>query len=294
MAGIEIDYIAKMRDALFGFYDALGRFTQEHGFKYTDASQAATELASMSSSESLVTGMSIANHLIESGGEHVTAFAKTITEPMEPIACWTCVRSMLETCSLAAWLLDPAIDARTRVARIFALRYEGLDQQLKFGNASSQSAADLTSLSVRIDTVENDAIAMGYLPVTDRHGNRIGIGQRMPGATEIIKSMLDEEVKYRLLSAVAHGHFWAINQLGFQPVGGPDGTSNIGTVTVTRFEKKPNLMGMALLGLTAAKALGRAIWNQCRYFGWDEAKLNVILENTFDALQAKPTTRFWK
>jgi hypothetical protein len=123
-----------MRDALFGFYDALGRFTQEHGFKYTDASQAATELASMSSSESLVTGMSIANHLIESGGEHVTAFAKTITEPMEPIACWTCVRSMLETCSLAAWLLDPAIDARTRVARIFALRYEGLEQQLKFGN----------------------------------------------------------------------------------------------------------------------------------------------------------------
>ena len=32
----------------------------------------------------------------------------------------------------------------------------------------------------------------------------------MPSATEVIKLMLDEEVMYRILSAVAHGHNWAI------------------------------------------------------------------------------------
>ena len=42
---------------------------------------------------------------------------KTITEPMEPIACWTCIRSMLEPCARAAWMLDPSIDADTRIKR---------------------------------------------------------------------------------------------------------------------------------------------------------------------------------
>jgi hypothetical protein len=116
----------------------------------------------------------------------------------------------------------------------------------------------------------------------------------MPGSTEIIKLMLDEELKYRLLSAVAHGHFWAINQLGFRPVAGFDGSSNIGAVTVSRFEKKPNLTEIALLGMTVAKAIGRAIWNECRYFRWDQVKLGLIFDNTFDALQATPKVRFWK
>jgi hypothetical protein len=58
--------------------------------------------------------------------------------------------------------LTPWTPWTTRVGRIFALRYEGLEQQLKFGQASSQSPADLKSMSDRIETVESDAISMGY------------------------------------------------------------------------------------------------------------------------------------
>ena len=31
---------------------------------------------------------------------------KTVTDPMELIAYWICARSMLESCELAAWLLE--------------------------------------------------------------------------------------------------------------------------------------------------------------------------------------------
>ena len=73
------------------------------------------ELSASQRKESLVSAWSMAVTLIESGGEHMRAFVKTITEPMLPIACWTCIRSMLEPCARAAWLLAPAIDGDMRI-----------------------------------------------------------------------------------------------------------------------------------------------------------------------------------
>ena len=59
----------------------------------------------------------------------------------------------------------------------------------------------------RIDEVEQDALETGYAPIA-----------KMPSATDVIKQMLDEEEMYRLLSAVTHGHNWAIRGLVFSPV----------------------------------------------------------------------------
>ena len=47
--------------------------------------------------------------LIEFGGKHPAAFLKRATELVEMIACWTCVRSMLEYCELSARLFDQSI-----------------------------------------------------------------------------------------------------------------------------------------------------------------------------------------
>ena len=126
------DYLATMRGAVSTFCTEIVNFIQTQGAEPAPASQAETEQAVFPRPESVVTARSFATSLVESGGEHTMAFVKTITEPVEPIACGTCVRSMLEPCSLAAWLLDPSIDARTRVGRAFALRYEGMKQQLKY------------------------------------------------------------------------------------------------------------------------------------------------------------------
>lgn len=286
------DFVVKMRPALINFHQEVGAFIQSNKSIPIAGSQALTEQAAYQRPESVLTAYSLGVTLIEYGGEHLTAFVKTITDPMEVIACWTCVRSMLESCALSAWLLDPSIDAHTRVGRGFALRYEGMEQQLKYGRATGQPAAEITSAEDHLNQTEQIAISLGFAPVVNRNNDRIGIAQDMPSATEMIKLMLDEENMYRLLSGVAHGHHWAINQLSYQA--STSGPTNIGGVAAVPFEKTTDMKGIALLGLTAFKALARPLWNHCQYFGYDKLKLEEILETNADAIEMRETTRFWR
>lgn len=235
----------------------------------------------------------IASFLIESVGEHVTAFLKTITEPVESIACWTCVRSMLESSSIAAWLFEPDIDAKTRVGRGFAHRFEGMVQQVKFLKAMKRPAAEVKALEDHINDVENVAVGLGFTRVKNTRGDRIGICQVMPSATDIIKLMLDEELAYRLLSAVAHGHTWAIQKLGFKEAAVPMPPTS--GVAVTAFEKHSGTIeGYCYLATRAAKSLGLPIWYWCLYFGWDKCRLTAALEATYDEMKATPAIRFWR
>jgi hypothetical protein len=284
-------YLLEMRGALTKLHHDAGQFIQGYGSVPVVGSQAENEKTTFARPQSIVTAWSLGTQLIEFGGEHVTAFVKTVTEPIEVIACWTCVRSMLESCALSAWLLDPLIDARTRVGRVFAHRYEGLKQQLKFGRFIGRSAAEISAEENRIDAVEQDVLNLGYPRVLDRNGKRIGFCQQMPSTTDMIDTVLNEGKNYRMLSAIAHGHHWAINGLCYKPV---VGDTDFGGVPAKVFEKTDNLTGIVLLGLCAMKALARPLWNQCHYFGWDSLRLEESLEKVADILQAAPAVRFWR
>jgi hypothetical protein len=294
MAGVDADYFVILRQALSTFCAEVLNFDRDQGSEPAPGSMAATEQAAFASPETLVTAWSYASLLVESGREHITAFVKTITEPMEVIACWTCVRSMLEPCALASWLLDPDIDARARGARTLALRYQGLEQQLKFGRATNRSASEIEAYKKHIDNVEQMAISLGYSRVLNKKRERIGIGQNMPTATEVVGMMLDEEVMYRLLSAVAHGHSWAIASLGFKKIADDPRSLHVGGVPVTGMEKAAHTKGIGYLGVVAAKAWAKPLWYRCRCFGRDEARLAALLESTFDKLGITPASRFWR
>lgn len=229
--------------------------------------------------------------LIEFGGDHLTAFVKHSTEPVEAIACWTCVRSMLESCALSAWLFDPTADAHTRVGRTFALRYEGLEQQATFGRTAKIDPKEIASLETHIDDVEKVALSLGFTAVQDKKHRRIGIAQQMPKTTHMIGDVLGEEKMYRLLSAVAHGHFWAIHGLGFAPA---DTLVNVGNRGLRAFTKTPNLNGFGLLGLCVMSSLARPLWNYCNYFGWDRLRLEETFENVADKLRMTTARRFWR
>lgn len=289
---ITVEFISQMRETLLNFHQNVGGLIQANGSVPAAGSQALTEQAGYARPQSIVSACAIGTQLIEYGGEHLTAFVKTVTEPVEVIACWTCIRSMLESCALSAWLLDPAIDAHTRVGRVFALRYEGMEQQLKFGRASNVPAAEITGLETHIDDVERDALALGFTPVLNRHNDRIGIAQIMPGATDMIKMMLDEEILYRMLSGVAHGHHWAINQLSYMPAKTAD--IDIGGVLAKPFEKTMDLKGIALLAVTALKTLARPLWNQCRLFGWQPLHFEELFETAADGFDMTNHSRFWR
>ena len=293
MSELGAEHLSIMREALSRFCDGIRRFHADVGNELSPGSPAVHEQATSPRPQSLVTAWSQSALLIELGSEHITAFVKTITEPVEVFACLTCIRSMLEPCALAAWLLDPHIDAHTRVGRVFALRYDRLEQQRKFIRADGGSENDLQEIEERIDEVERDAFEVGYAPILNKNGKRLGIGEEMPSATGVIKSMLGEESTYRLLSTVTHGHSWALIGLGFSPVPEGDLSPNVGGISVAMFEKTVNVTNLALYGLTMVRAFAKPVWDKCNYAGWDKARLIGVLDNTFDKLGAAPAERFW-
>lgn len=294
MPDFDESYITSLRGAITALYDGTAELYATHGDQPAPDSLADKDVRESARSESILTVRAMAGLLIEYSGEHLTTFVKILTEPIEPLAAWTCVRSMLESCALSAWLTDPSIDNKERIARAFAHRYEGLEQQLKFGRLVLFQRAELDAVKQRVDTVEQTAIALGYPRIQNSKGKRIGIGQRMPGATEIIKLVLDEETMYRLLSAVAHGHMWAITQVAFKPANAAADTANIAGIRAKYLDKQVNVGHMAYLGLVAARSFSKALWHLWSYMGWDRAPLTVLLDNVFDQLEASACSRFWR
>ena len=67
----------------------------------------------------------------------------------------------------------------------------------------------------------------------------------------------------------------------------------IGGVPVTMFEKVVDVDKLALLGLSAAKAFAKPVWDKCNYAGWDKERLIGVLDSTFDKLEPRASKRFW-
>ena len=210
-----LDEAISMMQVVNSLHDNTTRFFNESGHQPSPNSKAALELRTFQRSESVVTAFSQGAVLIEVAADQLMAFSKTVTQPAQSIAPWTCTRAVIEAAALAAWLLDPSLDIRTRVQRSFAFRYEGLSQQVKFARAA-RSNADLARAAQRIDQVEGVALGLGFSKVENQRKERIGIAQQMPSITDLVNETLGEEETYRLLSAVAHAHSWALQQTKFQ------------------------------------------------------------------------------
>jgi len=113
--------------------------------------------------------------------------------------------------------------------------------------------------------------------------------QTMPGITELIGLTLDREVEYRLLSGVAHGHHWAIQQIGFQEI---EVKSADGQV-IKALEKHLHPNVILYLGLVAVMSFARAIWYLWRLYGWNLKEVEGLLDRTCDRLRVKSKLRFW-
>lgn len=271
-------------------YD-ISQFLQSAGYSPDANSQASKELADSPKPEFVHAVQCQGAFQNEIAADHLTAFLKTITNPVETIAPWACARSLLETSALASWMLDSTIGMRERVARGFAHRYEGLEQQVKF---SESAGLDSNNARKRIDKVEADAIALGYARVLDRHGKRIGIARRMPSTTDLINDVHHKADTYRLLSAFAHGHHWAIQTVAFKLVPDKKVEPAGDGIKLSVITKAVSLNGTAYLALLAAEVFTRPFWQQCIYYGWDKNALEGILERNFDQIGAAEKIRHWR
>jgi hypothetical protein len=280
--------------ALDDLIDHTGRFMNEFGNEPTQNSAAIGELNTFERSQSVMTALSQGALLVEVAADQLMTLVRSLTEPVQTISPWTCLRAILESSALAVWFLEPNIGARLRVQRSFAFRFEGLDQQRKWMRVTHESEVD--KVTARIDAVEQIALNLGYNRIADRNGKRIGVGQVMPSVTEIVRDVFDEEATYRLLSAMAHGHHWALTQLGFRLV--DEGEQNSGGWSIpdtTRILEKnldPNLAGY--ICLKALVAFSKSFWCMSRYCGWWNDRTETIFDQACDRMNLRPEFRCWK
>ncbi len=200
----------------------------------------------------------------------------------------------MESSALAVWLLDADITVQIRVQRSLAFRYEGLEHQRKFLKSIGKHD-EHDKLLQRIDSIESTAVGLGFNKVIDWRGRRIGIGRVMPSVTEIVGDVLDEEETYRLLSAMAHGHLWALHPLGMRTVNSQSTASWDSVHADTKATQKhlrPEAIGY--LCVVTASVFTKALWRAAYLFDWDMEQLKDILENNFDRLGFSAAVRHWR
>ena len=278
-----VDGAERMRIALASLCDDAGTFVNEFGPYPLAGSIAATEQSGRDGGEQPWTAHSQGNLLFESAADHALALTRLLIKPVTTIAPWTCVRGGLEAAAIGCWLLSESIDAQVRIGRSFAYRHEGLSQQVKLAAATGDEPARRRSLC-RIEEVEAEAAALGYELIRNKSGRRDGIGQRMPTITKLVGDTLGEEKLYRILSAMAHGHIWALTQLGFQA---PDADEP------TLLKKTMNSDAAAVLLMTAVDVLAKPMWAEARLFGYDLQRLKVLLDRGYREMGLNETRHFW-
>lgn len=274
---IKQEFTAKF-DSFTRFLDSSGDLYNSYANKWNP-----TEYSSYAHSGHLNSAYEMGAMSWESAADHLFCFLRAAKEPVNPIGIFTCVRGAMESAALAAWLLDPNINPEARVSRHFAFRYEGLVQQLKYANeAGDRSIA--TAIIARIDKVEADAIAIGFSEVTDRKQRRAGIGELWPSITDLSEISLGMRKRYRLLSAVAHGHHWALINIGFKQIR-EEGSQIIAA------KHAPPLVLLTLLGYSF-ECFARVLVNGHTLFGYDLNALHRLLNDYCDESLYKGN-RFW-
>ena len=281
------DDVIRMVKAIEVLHDAAGQFLNDSGLKPSSNSQAVLELSTFRRPESLETVYSQGTILVEVVADQLIAFTKTVTEPVQTIAPWSCLRAVIESSALANWLLDPSIDAKARVQRSFAFRYEGLSEEAKFLRASKDEPSRNKIIS-RIDEVEQNALELGYSKIEDKNGKRCGIGQTMTSLTDIITDTLKEEAIYRLLSAMTHAHPWAVQQLGFRQIKKEGSPTNLDPGSLSNlklFEKHLEPPCVASLCRKAVEVFSKPTISESKLFGWNTERLKGFFNIALSSLR---------
>jgi hypothetical protein len=234
---------------------------------------AARDLASATEPELVETAFAQGSLLSLAARDQAEALARSLTEPVRTIAPWPITRNLLETSAIGAWLLDPAIDARQRVSRSFAARYNGLLQQVRVArDAGSQVEGSQSAMDRLVATAQR----LGYPIIHNDKGRVDGVAERMPSITDLVGDVLEARVEYRILCAVVHGHGWAMMQLGLADQGPAEGQV-IGQRS-RAFRKALSPIAVKFACVRSGDALYKIHEYTAKLFGADTAPLQESFE----------------
>ena len=264
--------------SLNNFLDQTSVIWNEKGDIPIPNSQADLETKLFQRPESVATAYAQAGILFESAADYCMALIKTLTEPAQTIAPWGCARSVVETSVLATWLWDSKVNAHQRVQRSLAFRHEGLLQQLKLAKVS-KGLLDQEKAISRIKEAERVALELGMARVSNIKGRKsIVLDLKMPTITDIVTQTFDKEQNYRMLSAMIHGHSWALRSLGFTMA--LENQEIFKGVKGAYLEKNLSLSSVGYLCIEAVTSLSSAILMKFRLFGWDARPMAIMINRT--------------
>lgn len=217
--------------------------------------------------------------LVESAADEIQSFLRLTEPPVQSKSPLTCVRASLESSALAAWLLAPDIEASDRVKRSLAYFYEGLIQKRKLYREKQLSqtivSPEVGSIDQLIDQLQSLASQMGLAPVLDKktQTKRTGVGVAFPKISELIDQELGQIETYRLLSAAAHSHMWAITELTFSK------SSEATKPGYRTLEKGLSTLTWEYLSVKSLLAFSIVLRHRFAYLGWDKAALESLLQS---------------
>ena len=153
--------------------------------------------------------------------DYTSALNRILSEPMLTFSPWTCLRHILELCSMCIWMLDSRIGPEKRATRSLNVQFQENDNERKFlrkslsGNSEDTLIANANARETRL---REQAQQLGIKEKRDKKSRFLGFGGGPTLITDRIDSTLKDTVPYSLLSPAAHGDTWAILALGTETI----------------------------------------------------------------------------
>ncbi len=279
---------SQLRGLLSSFPQAVGELMDEFGEPEEDSSAAEERLAA---GELAKAAHVQAQLFVTIVADHMAALQRELREPVMTFAPWTTARCALEASATAMWLLDE-VDLKTRLSRSFTLRLRHLRDEMTYVRDSLQHHPEIRDfgeavpyICARIAHLRTEADRFDIQEKLDRRERLLAFGEAMPSTTTLADRYLDEGGTYRLLSAAAHGRFWAslalglsVKQMGGQPV----------------VEQSLTLGGATFLAISTIDWFAKPVWAYFQLNGWKLDRLIAVLEGTYNQAELHERTRFWR
>lgn len=284
------DRIVHTQKAIMAFLKSTADLHEKRPDQASIGSKMAAESTDFGTELPFINAVAISDLAFHFAHDHLSLFAHALTHTCDPISSCTVIRSILEFSAVGAWVTDPTISEFARVARVYAVRFEAIVEQIKCVRCvDSIEQSQLDEVITRREMLAEEAESIGIL-VRREKGKVLSVGTQKPGATKMIAQVLNDEFMYRLLSSVAHGQHWAVRQIGYKMVGhGVNDNSNVAS-----FKKRDFPEMVLVIALHGMLAYSRLIWNTIGYRETDRLAFEEILETTMDRMFVENDKRFWR
>jgi hypothetical protein len=150
---------------------------------------------------------------LQVAAEEATGFSKVLEANTTSYAADVLCRSVLETASLAWWLLDPGIDGPQRTARSLVYRLHTARQTARAVDALDlESGDDRSGYGESVADVQSEITDPGWTSICNKYGVSVSFGattESWPSYTERAARLIEKiwpqrDLPYAVLSAVAH------------------------------------------------------------------------------------------